>query len=206
MNHIQSEALIVHGGGLTSDGELMTKPAERMRIAVTAWHNDIAPNLVATGGYSFMLDRPPHETEAAVMQRYALNHGLPVEAIFTEEDSLDTVGNVLFTKQQVVMPNEWERLSVVTSRSHLPRTLKIYRHIMGDEYDIQGIPAPEKVTVSDRIYEKIGATMMNEVLRGTKPGDDDAIHERLFNLVPGYGDGTKANLAIQSVLGSLRAR
>jgi len=55
-----------------------------------------------------------------------------------------------------------------------------------------------------RIYEFMGRAMMREVLRGTTPGDDEAIMERLRELVPGYGDGTMRRLAFQSLLGLIK--
>jgi len=198
------DALVVHGAGLTPQEELTEKAAQRMDTAISAWQDGIAPNMVVSGGYSFMLDTPPSVSEASVMSRYAVNGGVSEENIYIEDESLDTIGNALFTKTRIVVPNGWENLMVVTSESHLPRTLRIFRHVMGDDFNVQGIPAPEHVTSKEKVYELIGATMMREVLRGTKPGDDGAIKDRLFNLVPGYAGSTKAHLAIQSLLGLMK--
>lgn len=197
-------ALVVHGAGLTPQEELTEKAAQRMDTAVSAWMEGVAPNVVVSGGHSFMLDTPPSISEAAVMRRYALHEGIPDTNIYVEDKSLDTIGNALFTKTRIVVPSDWEHLMVVTSASHLPRTLKIFQHIMGSDFDIKGIPAPERVTARERAYELIGAVMMKEVLRGTKPGDDEAIRERLFDLVPGYALGTKKRLATQCLLGLVR--
>ncbi len=200
------EALVVHGAGLTPDEELTEKAVQRMDTAISAWNEGVAENMVVSGGYSFMLDTPPSVSEAFVMKRYGLNHGLSAKAIHIEDESLDTIGNALYTKSRYLIPNGWVHPMVVTSRSHLPRTLEIFQHVMGDDFEVTGIAAPEKVTLKDQAYEAVGATMMREILRGTKPGDDEAIRERLERLVPGYADGTKRNLAIQSFLGIFRQR
>jgi hypothetical protein len=48
--------------------------------------------------------------------------------------------------------------------------------------------------------------MLNEVLRGTKQGDDEAIKNRLFDLVPGYGDSSVLNLAAKSLTGLIKPK
>lgn len=200
------EALVALGQGLTPQEELTEKAIQRMDTAISAWEEDVAPNMVVSGGHSFMLDTPPSLPEAAVMRRYALDRGVPERAIHIEDKSLDTIGNALFTKTQVVAPNDWEHLMIVTSRSHLPRTLKIFRHVFGDDFEVNGVPAPEHVTPREIAYELIGATVAREVLRGTKQGDDEAIRERLFGLVPGYANSSKSHLATQSLLGLMGTR
>lgn len=200
------EALVVPGAGLTPQEKLTVKGIQRMDTGISAWEEGVAPNLVVSGGHSFMLDVPPSVSEAEVMERYALSKDIPKEAISVEKESLDTIGNALFTKTKVITPNNWEQFVVVTSRSHLPRTLKIFRHIMGPDFNVQGMPAPEHVTAKERIYELIGAATMREVLRGTKPGDHEAIEERLLDLVPGYAESTKRHLAVQSLLGIVKPR
>ena len=88
----------------------------------------------------------------------------------------------------------------------MPRALRIFKHVYGNDFDIAGLPAPELVTAKERIYEKVGSIMLDEVLRGTKPGDDEAIKERLFDLVPGYGESTILNLAAKSLTGLIKLR
>ena len=153
-----------------------------------------------------MLKEPLPITEAEVMKQYAIQHNVPEDTIFIEASGLDTVGNTLFTKKQLVVPNNWEHIALVTSQSHLPRAKEIFEHVYGKDFEIFGIPAPENVTAKTKAYEIIGSMMVREVLRGTKPGDDDAIMERLFKLVPGYSQATITNLAINSLLGYFKKR
>ncbi len=202
----QFDGIVVHGSGLTPDLELNVKGAQRMDTGIALWNQGVAEHMAVSGGYSFMLDTPPAITESVAMTQYGVDHGVPRDAIYPEHKSLDTIGNALFTKTDIVLPNDWESLMVVTSESHLPRTLNIFRHVLGSDFEVEGTPAPEHVTARERIYEVVGLLMMKEILRGTKPGDHEAIQERLFDLVPGYADGTKKRLAIQSMLGLLRPR
>jgi uncharacterized SAM-binding protein YcdF (DUF218 family) len=206
MSQLYGEALIVHGGGLTPQEELTEKAVARMDTAVSAWGVGVATNMVVSGGHSFLISEAPALSEAVVMKRYALGEGIPDDAVYTEERSLETVGNALFTKTDIVVPQGWEHLVVVTSESHLPRTLKIFKHIYGSDFEIKGIPAPEKVGSREKLWEALGTALVREILRGTKPGDDEAIKERLFDLIPGYGEATLPRLAMKSLLGLVKKR
>lgn len=201
MSSMTSEALIIPGGGLTPQEQLTDGAARRMDTAVAAWRQGVAPHLVTSGGHSFKLKRVHSVTEAEAMKRYAITMGVPAEAVTKEEPSLETIGNALFTKTDVVVPNDWEHLTVVTSVSHLPRVLKVFRHVYGNDFEIRGMPAPERVTMIRKGHEALSMIMLREVLRGTKLGDDAAIKERLFDLVPGYGDSTIPRLTMKSLLG-----
>ncbi len=199
-----AEALVVHGHGLNPEEELDIQTIQRMDTALSAWHAGVAPNLAVSGGHSFMLSTPPTKAEAVVMKAYALQQGVPGESISVEDKSLDTVGNALFTKTELALPKGWEHLVVVTSESHLSRTLKVYRHVFGNDFEISGIAAPEQIGLRERIWEPLGSAMVREVLRGTKPGDHRAIQERLFDLVPGYSEASTATvprLALNSLVG-----
>jgi uncharacterized SAM-binding protein YcdF (DUF218 family) len=200
------DALVVAGEYLTPEEGLTEKATQRMDTAISAWKDNAADNMVISGDRSFMIDTPPSRSVSSVMKQYGVDHGVPEEAFYIEEKSLDTIGNALFTKSQIIVPQDWEHLTVVTSESHLPRTLKIFRHVMGTDFNINGMPASERVGVKEKVYEAIGVTIMREVLRGTKPGDDEAIRERLFDLVPGYAQSTKSRLAIRSLAGLIKRR
>jgi uncharacterized SAM-binding protein YcdF (DUF218 family) len=204
MTTIECDALVVHGNGVTPEGEPNATGIQRADTALTAWERGVAPNIVASGRHSFLLRSPFEVAEATATKRYLVDAGVPESDIFTEDQSLETVGNALFTKVNFVIPNEWERLAVVTSASHVPRLLKIYEHVYGDSFDIQGISAPEQRGPKEYVWELLGSALVKEILRGTRQGDHEAIQERLFDLVPGYANGTFGKVAIRSLTGLLR--
>jgi len=205
----ERDVLIIHGHGLTPDEKPDAHTVQRMDTGIAAWREGVAPNIVVCGRHSFLYHtslygEPPRSSEAEAMLQYGLGKGIPEGNILAESQSLDTVGNALFSKTNHIMPNRWERLAVVTSDSHLARALKIFGHVYGKDFDITGIPAPEKTGIKERIWEPLGSVLVREILRGTKPGDHEAIQERLIDLVPGYGDGTLPRLAFRSLVGRLR--
>ncbi len=201
MNKPEFNAIIVHGNGLNPENAINYTTSQRMDTALEAWEEGIAPILALSGKHSFLLKSPPPISESEAMKRYAIERLVPEEAIEKEEKSLETIGNALFTKTDLALPNDWARLVVVTSTSHLPRTLKIYQHVFGTDFDITGIPAPEIAGPREKIWELLGSAMTREVLRGTKPGDHQAVLERLFDLVPNYSNASLQRLARKSLTG-----
>lgn len=199
-----TEAIIVLGGGLDSQGNLSPKLKQRMDTGVDAYRNEIAPNLIVSGGRSFLAKTSLALSEAEVMKRYAEDNGIPKDLIFVEKKSLDTVGNALFTKQQIVVPNNWDHLALITSESHSPRAEKIFNFVFGKDFSIQVLPAPEKIGPKEKLQETVASIMLREIFKGINSGDDEAIRERLFEIVPGYGKGTVANLAMRSLTGFVR--
>lgn len=198
-----AHAIVVHGHGVDSNGNPDAHGKQRVETGVELYDTDQAPHMIFTGYHSF-LTAPPAVSEAEAMRQYALTRGVPHAAATVEEQSLETVGNVLLTTQNVLVPKGWDRIVVVTSISHLARTLGIWRHVLGPDFNITGVPAPETVGLKQRLWEPVGAAMVREILRGTKPGDLDAIQARLFSLVPGYDPASGASvstLALKSVTG-----
>lgn len=196
MSKKRFDALIVPGNQLNPDNSLSERGIARIAMAIEAWRGEIAPSMVLSGKHSFTAATPPPISEASAMRNYALEADVTPEAIYVEEASLETIGNALFTKTETVEPNGWTRLAVITSQSHLPRTLNIFEHVYGRDYHIEGIPAPEKEPQSQKNYEARAVTDMQAILRDTKPGDSNAIRERLFSAIPEYANLAKTESAL----------
>lgn len=54
-------------------------------------------------------------THAYVMAVHALKKGVPEQDIFTEDFSLDTVGQAIFTRAVLAVPHGWKSVVVVSS-------------------------------------------------------------------------------------------
>ena len=209
------DSIVTLGGGLNLGNTLPVNVVKRLDTAIAAWAYEHSESITISGGHNFMLNNPPIVSEASVMEDYIWMRmkgrelDNRIDSVFTEEKSLDTIGNALFTKTDLVLPNNWERLMLVTSRTHLSRAWPIFEHVMGPDIKVVGVPAPEVIDNKlKRLVERsAGALIMREVLRGTKPGDHQAIEERLFNLVPGYdknSPASKQRLAELSLLGIVK--
>src|SRR5437867_7363035 len=116
------DCIIVLGGGVHYDGTLPDIPRAKVNLATELFNAGLADEVIMSTKWSGFLTREPAITEAESMKRYAVRLGIPESAILKEEDSMDTIGNAVFTKQKYLTPNSWTSVVVITSDFHMERT------------------------------------------------------------------------------------
>lgn len=112
--------LVTHRRGsieLTGSGDRLTEAAILARRFPQA-------KLVFTGGSAALLGSP--HREAHVARQLFLGIGLPQEQLVFEENSRNTYENAVLTRE-LVKPAPGERWLLVTSASHMPRSVGIFR-------------------------------------------------------------------------------
>ena len=112
----------------------------RMRVEGAlkfAEKNDSSRLILCGGGFHPIL------TDAEIMNNMVAEKAFPEERIIFEDDSIDTIGNALFSKlilkQKQLLP-EQARLVIATSAFHAVRSLNLFRKIYGPNYDIAVAP------------------------------------------------------------------
>lgn len=189
-----NQIIIVLGSGINPDGSLPPVAMRRVEKAVSLYREKKHSNLVMSGKYAFWLDRLkqiPTHTEAEGMARYAETLGVPSEDIFMETDSKDTLGNAYFTKVNLLEPQEWNTVTVVTSEYHAMRTKYIFDLVLGPSYHITYVEADsglaEDALQTLRNQEVITLRVLKEMHgTGVLPGDTEAIQHILFAKHPAY--------------------
>jgi len=129
------DAILIPGGGVRERGILPPWVTPRFDRA-----------LELAGGACFVplssgttYRPPPHDprgfpiSEARAGAAYLISRGVHPRNILMEESSLDTIGNAWFSRIINVIPRGFERLLVITSAFHMPRTEAIFRWIYGLE-------------------------------------------------------------------------
>lgn len=117
-----ADYLLILGGGIHGDqpGRALTA---RLEAARACWESNPSCTLIVCGGQG----ADEQYTEAYVMRRWLLSHGVPDAQILLEEQSVNTVQNIQNAKiilRQVGAENA--RVAVVSSGFHLFRA----RHLM----------------------------------------------------------------------------
>lgn len=199
------DAIVVCGGGL-GPGEIGMSQDTRVRmdLGIEAWQSGVAPHIVVSGGYSFVLNKQPQTREGTEMLEYGLKQGVPRDAMWSEVRSLHTAGNAVYTKVDVAIPNDWHDLAVVTSVWHMDRALTTFNHVFGEEYHIAGIPVPGAASIKQAAAEWAAGRVGRELMRGTARGDHEAIGERMQRMTPGFGRATKLSLGARCLTGTVR--
>jgi uncharacterized SAM-binding protein YcdF (DUF218 family) len=185
------DAILVLGGGIKKDGSLTDISKARVKRAVKVFKDKLAKNIIISGKWSFMLKEDPENTEAEAMRKIALRLGLSEDKIFLEEKSQDTIGNAFFSKQDIIDPNNWKDLIVITSDFHIRRTKFVFHLVFGEEYSIEFISVPnilkEKEFNKRLDFELRIINLLEEITREIIPGEDNSIYEFIYTKHPVYG-------------------
>jgi vancomycin permeability regulator SanA len=91
------------------------------------------------------------------MRQFLTRHGIAANRLIEETDSVDTVGNAVFTglllKQKKINP---KNILLITSDFHAPRALFLFRNILGGGRNIA-------VTLAQSSSETLSARISNEL-------------------------------------------
>ena len=118
----QTDYLLVLGGGIRGDqpGRSLTA---RLEAARACWEQNPSCTLIVCGGQG----ADEQYTEAYVMRKWLLAHGVPENCIVMEDQSVNTVQNIQNAKEILRQTGaERARVAVVSSGFHLFRA----RHLM----------------------------------------------------------------------------
>jgi uncharacterized SAM-binding protein YcdF (DUF218 family) len=185
-----SDAIIVLGRGIRDDGTLPIDPQSRVKKAVELYSNGRASHIVMSGAWTYHFDISPIFAESTAMKNYAIELGVPSDHIIEESKSMDTIGNVYFTKKDVCEPRGWKSLAIVASDEHMPRIEYLFRKIYGPEYSfefeisnrvIDGI-AYQKETE----HETSSMKVTKQWLESLELGDDEAVWNLMTTIHPAY--------------------
>lgn len=111
--------IIVLGSGLIDGQYVPPLLASRIERAMTFYHRQVkksrsAPKLVFSGGQGGDEKLP----ESVAMQRYAIDHGIPVEQTLTEEKSVNTLQNMQFSKQIIAADTDKDNPRIIFSTNN----------------------------------------------------------------------------------------
>ena len=108
------DCILVLGCGLGPDGRPKPMLADRMRVGVTLYQRGWADRLLLSGDNS-----GPTYNEPGAMKTWALEQGVPEEAILLDNEGFSTAESVERARDVFGM----KRLAVVTQEYHLYRAL-----------------------------------------------------------------------------------
>jgi uncharacterized SAM-binding protein YcdF (DUF218 family) len=195
MGHAAVDAIIVPGRGIADDGSLPPDPVSRVRTAVELAERHPGAHLVFSGKWTFMQSQAPALTESAAMKTLALTLGIPETRMIEEDQSVDTIGNALFTKTAVILPRGWRNLIVVSSPDHRPRVEYDFRFVFSPDYHLDFVSSSNVLSNTEyaaSVRRELAALQITRgLLAGIIPGDDEHVLKMLRELHPGYSEHPK---------------
>jgi uncharacterized SAM-binding protein YcdF (DUF218 family) len=134
-----ADAIVVLGAA-QYDGRPSPVFRARLDHAISLYRAGVAPNLVVTGG-----KRPgDRTTEAAVARRYAIDHGVPAEAIFGEDEARNTLDS-LRAVGRAMHDRGLSSAVFVSDPTHMLRVLRIARDLGLEAYSSPTRTSPVQV-------------------------------------------------------------
>ena len=133
MSGKKSDAILVLGAYVQEDGTLSPMLEDRMKVGVELFKAGVSERLLLSGdGHAEEYD------ETAAMKRYAMENGVPEEAIIRDDAGLSTYTSMYRAKQV----GGYASLVVVTQKYHLYRALyaadRLGLDAVGVSADLQG--------------------------------------------------------------------
>ena len=116
-----ADAVVVFGARTYKDGRMSLALQDRIRTACELYRAGMAKHLVLSGGRG-----DGTVTEAEAMRNYALKHGVPAEAIFIDNQGVNTEATV---RDTLPLFQQWHcrRVLAVSHFYHLPRVKLAYQ-------------------------------------------------------------------------------
>jgi uncharacterized SAM-binding protein YcdF (DUF218 family) len=125
------DGIVVLGGSIIpeiaatrGDDSGLNEAAERITATVELARKYPNARIIFTGGNASLFRDAP--TEAAVAFRQFVALGIAPDRITAEEQSRNTIENAVFSRL-VAQPKPGERWLLVTSASHMPRAIAVFR-------------------------------------------------------------------------------
>ena len=178
--------IIVLGCGIDAMGNIGTDASTSVRLAIDALTQSPDSCLIMTGQVSYKATFKPSISEAQAMKDYAVSLGTPVNRIFVETESKDTLGNLFFTKQNLLLPLRIANISIVRGPNHSnERIAYLANKVLSGGYNFR-IIEPDIERPGEHEREQKSLTMTKEWLESIADGDMDAIYKLMREMHPGY--------------------
>jgi len=191
-NSPEPQAIVVLGGGVSTQGVASPEAAARTRCAVELWQSmSLKPLLIFSGGvFGPGVQRQGESplSEAGSMAVIARGMGVPEDIIILEETSLDTLGNFYFTAKEIFTRHTVTHATVVTSSYHCKRSALIADKLwkpLGISTTLHPSLWPRSVRGKWlEVKRRAGIRMLFTIYDSTRPDVRFTIMERLH---PYYG-------------------
>ncbi|MEL6494715.1 MAG: YdcF family protein [Cyanobacteria bacterium J06623_7] len=157
----KAEAIVVLGGATRNNEPPrilpdMNERGDRLLYAAKLYKDGAAPKILLSGGRISWTGGDSSEAKdmAAILELM----GIPRSDLLLEPRSLNTHENAVFTKE-ILQAQNINKILLVTSAAHMPRSLAIFRH-----ENIDAIPAPADFIISDRNLVEHRYTSQSRIL------------------------------------------
>ena len=170
---------------INPDNSLSEETKARVDKSIDMYCRTEVETLTMSGGHA---DKEATLTHAEAMRLYALEMRVSPEDLFSEGLSLDTIGQAVFSKKGVVVPNNMDKLIVVSHDYHIRRVQVIFGFVYGKGFDIEYVGVSGWFSMDPKILQKERESLDSFLITfdGVTSGRDDDIFNALIERHPLY--------------------
>lgn len=151
--------------------------------AAEIYKKNAAKYIVVSGKWTINFDvlnitQPFKECDA--MADYLLSKGVPDSAILRESESKDTISNLYYLKQQILLPKSLKTLHFIAAEARLNRIEILSKRILGSDFALsfEGVPyMPGEVSLNESQTLKL----QTEFLAPMKDGDESWLDSKFYD-------------------------
>lgn len=157
------------------NGILTNETRERINVGIKFLENHFCDQIILSGGIKKRQDHRNiignYPSLAYIMEGYCLEKGVLKEKIILEDLSEDTVGQLIFLKQGILIPRGIKGGVMITHDWHLPRVMEESKIILGGyNFNYFGITSNKEIPTETslkkfyKIFQKIDFSNNPQVL------------------------------------------
>lgn len=185
------DAIIVLGGGINLDGSVSEADVVRLSEVASLFEAGSSKAIIVCGSFGYKAVERPPISEAQAYADFLENHEVPRSSIYLEDYSKETVGNILFTKINILLEHGWHKLLVIPTHAHSTERISyLLEKILGNGYDWEILRIGEDKDPANLEREAKSLHYTKEINDQFINGDHEAIYKGLQETHPAYG-GTK---------------
>lgn len=166
MSTQQYDLVVVLGQRFTSHWHLRRDLEQRLNVAVKLYEAGRAQNIIVCGRWTIWFDWlgvRPAITEARLMRAYLIRHHVPAKAIYMEQHSKDTIGNLYYLKLFLSHHRNLHHLLIICADQHAPRVQFLVKKFFGASPFVQLLAVPS-TSVHKRIRRHEAAILRAQQL------------------------------------------
>lgn len=193
------DCIICLGKNLNDDGSLDWVFQERVNLAGKIFVEHPESVLVLTGGISHLDNRSDLPSQAFAMLKFLKeNFKIDETNIILEEEGVSTIHQLCIIKNDILIPQKFKNIAIVTDVVHEPRATVLAEHIFGPEFNVKGhgsivnIGGEYRKSI-DRVEKEKYEITVESIVKKFEKGDDKGILEREENYRKGLKEKNISN-------------
>jgi vancomycin permeability regulator SanA len=140
---------------LDKNQNLTKEGKQRVDLGIKNYFSGRVKKLIMSGGHESFGEKYGISL-AEAMKKYALKKGVPEIDIFKEELSLETVGQLIFSKIRIIDLKQFKNILIISNDYHIERIKAISRVVFNNNYlvDFEGVETSLTQEKKQEIYDR----------------------------------------------------